>query len=92
MHGAQDVSAPAVLTGDGLHLGGAQFDHGELGCDEETVEQDEEQGKQNQAEISEIGGCNVTGGRVHEVFWVTMERSEWGRRAGFSSNHPTIAW
>lgn len=60
VHGAQDVSAPAVTAGNGFHLGGAQLDHGELGGDEEAVEQHEEQGKENQTEIGEVGGGGVT--------------------------------
>jgi len=66
VNGAQDVPAPAVSAGDSFHLCGAQLDHGELGGNEEAVEQHEEQGKENQTEIGEIGRGGVTGGGVHE--------------------------
>ncbi len=66
VHGTQDMPTPAMPTGNRFHLGGAQFDHSELGGDEEAVEQHEEQGKENQAEIGKVGRGSVTGGRVHE--------------------------
>lgn len=65
VHGAQDAAAPAVLVGDGFHAGGAQLDHGELGGDEEAVEQHEEEGEQDEAEIGEIAGEGGACGRVH---------------------------
>jgi len=86
VHGAQDVSAPAVTAGNGFHLGGAQLDHGELGGDEEAVEQHEEQGKENQTEIGEVGGGGVTRGRVHEGVGWPMIATGWRRRSGFSSD------
>ena len=54
-----------ALLGDGLHAGGAQLDHSELGGNEEAVEQDEEEGEEYEAEIGEIGQQFATGGRVH---------------------------
>src|SRR5690606_40704388 len=48
IYGAQDLAAPAVLAGDGLHLGGAQLDHGELGRHEEAIEQNQEEGEQDE--------------------------------------------
>ena len=50
---AQDVAAPAVLLGDGLYAGGAQLDHGELGGNEEAVEQHQQEGKDDHAEVGE---------------------------------------
>ncbi|MNY42248.1 hypothetical protein D3C86_1771180 [compost metagenome] len=68
VHGAQDVPAPAVLGGQGLDLGGAQPDDGELGGDEEAVEQHQQQGEQDEAEIGEIDGDGITRGGVHTGF------------------------
>ena len=62
---AQDGAAPAVLLGDGFHAGGAELDHGELGGDEEAIEQDEEKREEDQAGIGEIGGDAGTRRRVH---------------------------
>ncbi|MNE19393.1 hypothetical protein D3C80_1124720 [compost metagenome] len=39
VHSAQDLATPAVLFGDRLDAGRAQFDHGELGGYEKAVEQ-----------------------------------------------------
>ncbi|OMP13004.1 hypothetical protein COLO4_02447 [Corchorus olitorius] len=64
VHLLEDAPAPAVLLGDGLHAGGAQLDHGELGGDEEAVEQHEEEGEEHEAEIGEQRR-GETGGRVH---------------------------
>ncbi|MNR66701.1 hypothetical protein D3C85_1903330 [compost metagenome] len=50
---AQDAATPAVQLGDGLDAGSAQLDHGELGGNEEAVEQHQEQGKDDHAEIGE---------------------------------------
>lgn len=50
---AQNVAAPAMLFGDGLYAGGAQLDHGEFGRNEEAVEQHQQQGKDDHAEIGE---------------------------------------
>ena len=68
MHGTQDMPAPAVLGGQGIHLGGAQFDDGELGGDEEAVEQNQKQGEEDKAEIGEIAVGDVTRGGVHTGF------------------------
>ncbi|MNN01026.1 hypothetical protein D3C81_1136330 [compost metagenome] len=71
VHLAQDGAAPAVLFGDGLHAGRAQLDHGELGGNEEAVEQDEEKGEEHEAEIGEISQKGATRGRVHGcVVWL----------------------
>ena len=64
--GAQDLPAPAVLVGDGLDPGGAQFDHGKFRCNEETVEQYQDQCKKNHAEIGEECSEGDTRGRVHD--------------------------
>ncbi|MNM95023.1 hypothetical protein D3C81_1074480 [compost metagenome] len=53
VHGAQDLPAPAMLHGNRLDLGRAQFDHGELGGNEKAVEQHQQQSKKNHAEIGE---------------------------------------
>ena len=66
VHGAQDLSAPAVGMGDGLDPGGAQFDHGELRCNEKSVEQYQDQCKKNHAEVGEECGEGDTRGRVHD--------------------------
>jgi len=50
---AQDAAAPAMQFGNGLDAGGAQLDHGELGGNEETVEQHQQEGKDDHAEIGE---------------------------------------
>ena len=88
VHGAQDVSAPAMLAGDGLHLGRAQLDHGEFGGHEETVEQNEEEGEQDKAEIGEVGGNAETRGRVHGGSGWPMIRARWLFARAFSS--PTV--
>ena len=66
VHGAQDLSAPAVLMGDGLDPGGAQFDHGKFRRNEETVEQYQDQCKKNHAEVGEECSEGDTRGRVHD--------------------------
>jgi hypothetical protein len=68
VHGAQDLSAPAVGVGDGLDPGRAQFDHGKFRRNEKTVEQYQDQSKKNHAEIGEECGEGDTRGRVHD--WV----------------------
>ncbi|MCY1176188.1 hypothetical protein D9M73_164510 [compost metagenome] len=51
--GTQDLPAPAMLFGNRLDPGRAQFDHGELGGNEKAVEQHQQQSKKNHAEIGE---------------------------------------
>ena len=73
----EDEAATPVLTevlrrtevvrlGQGVDLGGAQAHDGELGGDEEAVEQDQEQGEQNETEVGEVDGSGKTRGGVHE--------------------------
>lgn len=50
---AQDVATPAVLFGDGLYACSAQLDHGELRSNEEAVEQHQQEGKDDHAEVGE---------------------------------------
>src|SRR5471032_697670 len=66
VHGAQDLPTPAVLVGDGLDPGGAQFDHGKFRRNEETVEQYQDQCKKNHAEVGEERSEGDTRGRVHD--------------------------
>ncbi len=84
MHRAQDLAAPAMLAGDSLDLGRAQLDHGELGRDEESVEQYQQQGKENQAEIGEVGRGVISGGGVHEGFVRLLIATGWGPDRCFS--------
>src|SRR5690606_22939981 len=83
--GAQDLAAPAVLAGDGLHLGGAQLDHGELGRHEEAIEQNQEEGEQDETEIGEIGIGERTRGRVHVEQGWPMIAARWPFARRFSS-------
>ncbi|MCY1449474.1 hypothetical protein D9M71_662120 [compost metagenome] len=53
VHLAQDAAAPAMQLGDGVDARRAQLDHGELGGNEEAVEQHQYQGKDDHAEIGE---------------------------------------
>ena len=53
VHFTQNVAAPAMLFGNGLHPGGAQLDHGELCSNEEAVEQHQQEGEDDHAEIGE---------------------------------------
>ncbi len=66
VNGAQDVSAPAVFFSDGFDPGRAQFDHGEFGGNEKTVEQNQDQSKKNHAEIGEECRKGQARGRVHD--------------------------
>ena len=66
VYGAQDVPAPAVLVGDGLDPGRAQFDHGEFRRNEEAVEQNQDQSEKNHAEIGENRSEGQARGRVHD--------------------------
>ena len=43
VYGTQDMPAPAIFFRQGVNLGGAQFDDGELGGNEEAVEQHQKQ-------------------------------------------------
>ncbi|MNV70666.1 hypothetical protein D3C71_1636450 [compost metagenome] len=79
------MPAPAVLSGQGLDLGGAQSDDGELGGDEETVEQHQQQGEENEAEIGEKSGSGETRGGVHKGFGWPMTAKGWGQASGFAS-------
>src|SRR5690606_17446539 len=79
-----DLAAPAMLAGDSLDLGRAQLDHGELGRDEEAVEQYQQQGQENQAEIGEVGRGVISGGGVHEGFVRLLIATGWGPDRCFS--------
>ena len=56
----------------GLHLGRAQLDHGELGGDEETVEQNEEQGNNRGRDRRKCGGGELE--RVHGALGLAKDR------------------
>ncbi|MCY1177571.1 hypothetical protein D9M73_178850 [compost metagenome] len=66
VHGAQDVSTPAVLLSDGFDPGRAQFDHGKFRRNEKAVEQNQDQSKKNHAEVGEYCCEGQARGRVHD--------------------------
>lgn len=66
MHSAQDTAAPAMRLGQTVDLGGTQANDGELGGDEETVEQNQKKGEQHETDIGPEGGGGKTRGRIHE--------------------------
>ena len=66
VYGAQDLPAPAVVFGNCLNPGGAQFDHGEFSRNEKTVEQYQDQSKKNHAEVGEECREGQARGRVHD--------------------------
>ena len=65
----RDAGPPVPGEGQFVDPTARRRNDGELGGDEETVEQHQEQGEENQAEVGEIGRGGVTGGRVHEGVW-----------------------